>query len=383
MTFYDFIFSEKKSVKIKRHLAFWVAYIFIIFNHNLNALPSKDFSELISYPHLKIALVRLLYFLPSGILSVYFFVYFLYQKFLKRKRYTAFILWMMGFLPFIIWMNYYFSIPFIHYVFPDTKVIITREVLTWTINNNTIVILSCAFLAFGFKIIKAWLSQQKENLIIAKERTKTELKLLTSRLHPDFIITSLSDLHVCIEDGAANTPQIILQLSDILSYTLYECSDELVPVEKELSAVKNFISFHQLMDSERPQACFQINGTYEDLYIAPLTLLLLSQDLFSFSIRYKKSGSVFNILIEINNAKLICLLSYAYNDFENTSKTDFENVIIRIKERLNALYRNSYTIHKKDDKNNFTIELELYPKKNIPEENNLLIMPKAITYETV
>src|SRR6185436_19079393 len=77
-------------------------------------------------------------------------------------------------------------------------------------------------IAAGIKFSKKWYLQQRENERLAKQKLATELQLLKTSIHPRFLLHSLNTVQRHIDNSSAQSPVLILQLSDLLSYLLYE-----------------------------------------------------------------------------------------------------------------------------------------------------------------
>ena len=79
--------------------------------------------------------------------------------------------------------------------------------------------------------------QQRENERLAKQKLATELQLLKTSIHPRFLFHSLHTVQRYINNSPSQSSALILELSDLLSYVLYEKDENWVELEKELEII--------------------------------------------------------------------------------------------------------------------------------------------------
>ncbi len=108
-------------------------------------------------------------------------------------------------------------------------------------SNNAFHAFTTGGLVLGFKIVKGWIEQQKENKKLIKTKDIQRIATAKTRIYPRFLFQSLNCINARMTSGLDDSPEIILRLSDLLSYLLYESSEESVPLEKELDMVANLL----------------------------------------------------------------------------------------------------------------------------------------------
>ena len=88
------------------------------------------------------------------------------------------------------------------------------------------------------KYLKYWWLKQKESQRLEKEKINAELQLLKAQVHPDFLFKTLNNIYTHAVASSPRTSGMLLKLSDLLSYMLYECDNPLVPLEKEIELLR-------------------------------------------------------------------------------------------------------------------------------------------------
>jgi len=107
-------------------------------------------------------------------------------------------------------------------------------------NFNTRWGMVIAIIALGIKSTKSWYLQQKENLEILKKKTRAEMQLQKSRIHPQLLLRSLDSIYINIQKRSGNASTMILNLSGLLCYSLYEAGCGTGAVRKGVAATEAF-----------------------------------------------------------------------------------------------------------------------------------------------
>jgi sensor histidine kinase YesM len=269
----DLILSNKPSHRFVRHLVFWIVYCTYFFVQSLAPRQLAEFRNSDTY---YFAFLNVCCFGPVFIFAVYFSIYYLLPKSLAGKKYLLFLFGFLLLYAAGTIINYFMAGIFLSQVHYSTPVENNFQHRIEFGNYNTRWGMVIAMVAIGIRLTKTWYLQQKENLEIQKKNNRAEMQLQKARLHPAFLFRSLDTIFDHIQSGSAKAPSIILNLSELLSYSLYENGKKLVPLERELEQLTNFIALeHQ--DSEidiKIQAQCKANTKY----LVPLILIKLLEE---------------------------------------------------------------------------------------------------------
>lgn len=226
-------------------------------------------------------------------------------------------------------------------------------------------IIPILFMMVGFKL--AWDSKQKqrelENLqVVIKD---SELRFLKSQINPHFLFNNLNNLYSYAIENSEKTPSIILELSSVLRYMLYDCREDFVPLTKDIEHLKNFTALNELQIEERGNVTFNSEVTSEDFCIAPLLLTVFVENAFKHSTASQSDNIEITIQTQVDNEGLLlfsCVNSFLENsNNDNLSKgIGLENV----KKRLDILYPNLYTLNIDTTNQMYRVELSLQLRSN-------------------
>lgn len=129
---------------------------------------------------------------------------------------------------------------------------------------------------------------------LESEKSTAELSALKSQVNPHFLFNSLNNLYSLALDQDERTPGIILRLSDMMRYLLYESNANFVPLEKEIAHLNNYVEMQKLRVGEQVKINFEVTGEPAGKQVAPLLFLLLVENGFKHGIK-GDTGARFSI----------------------------------------------------------------------------------------
>ena len=115
---------------------------------------------------------------------------------------------------------------------------------------------------------------------LKREKIETELKYLKAQINPHFLFNSLNGIYVQIGENPKASQKTLEKFSQMLRYQLYECSNELVALEKEIAFLEDYISLEQLRKSEKLKLNSNLKGHFSNYKIAPFLLQPLVENAF-------------------------------------------------------------------------------------------------------
>ncbi|HEU4633843.1 MAG TPA: histidine kinase, partial [Flavisolibacter sp.] len=113
-----------------------------------------------------------------------------------------------------------------------------------------------------------------------KEKLNAELQLLKAQVRPDFLFKTLNNIYTHALSSSPRTTGMLLTLSDLLSYMLYECDRPLVPLQREIDMMKEYMQLEKTRHNDTPEIQVSIRGDLEGKSIAPFLLLPFIENSF-------------------------------------------------------------------------------------------------------
>lgn len=235
-----------------------------------------------------------------------------------------------------------------------------------TVLSNTVLVIYTLspffFLKILFEIVRVYnrstrLQQQK--LEIEIQNINIEKDFLKSQLNPHFLFNTLNNLYGLSVKKDDSAPEVILNLSDLMSYTLYESNSEKVALEKELDFIKNYFELEKMRYPKDKNIELKIIGDDQisGLYIAPLLTFTFIENAFKYGLKNSENQFI-NQKIKIENDTFYFVLE---NDFDKTEiNKEFGGIgLENIKKRLHLLYPNQHDLKISTSENSFKVELKI------------------------
>ena len=200
---------------------------------------------------------------------------------------------------------------------------------------------------------KLQLQQQLKN-----QQLEAELKFLKAQVNPHFLFNALNNIYSLAFTQSEMTAPVIMKLSEMMRYMLYECKAERVPLKSEIQYLENFIELQQLKTPDLQQIDFKYEGPIEKINIPPLLFVPLFENAFKHgNLEQTKAGWLkANLKVTEHN-----LVFHIQNSIGTSTKKDTVGGIglENIHQRLELLFPNEYDFQVKNEKNVFSVMVSL------------------------
>jgi sensor histidine kinase YesM len=222
-----------KTRRILRHILFWLcvwAATAVVYGYDKQEFWMAIYTNLM--------------FLPIHMFYFYFMAYFLIPKLLFTKKYFQFGFALVACVLLVPFLNRTVDIFVVEPVL--SKYLEQRgfwwekaQGTIWRRYSNPMYYFNAlkganlvVWAAIVIKFSKMWYERHHAAL-------KAELAFLKGQIHPHFLFNTLNNLYSLTLNKSPKSPEIVLGLSDILRYMLYECNAEYVPLKKDIAVLEN------------------------------------------------------------------------------------------------------------------------------------------------
>lgn len=197
---------------------------------------------------------------------------------------------------------------------------------------TTLLVILFMFTGGIIAITRMLTRQQIKESKILQYKAETELDLLTSRLSPHFLFNTLNNLYGLSLQDHTKVPDLLLKLSDLLSYTLYSSKEPFVKLSEEVDCIQNFVALERIRIGNR--LVFDVSFSGYDLrsMIAPMILIVFVENAFKHA-KNTLSGPIKVVMKLWTEGGLI------HFEVENTFKTLPDEV--RTLDKINVSHKPS------------------------------------------
>lgn len=332
------------------HLLFWVSSVLMM--TYIGSLFSGELVQSFQY---------MLSLLPCQMLAAYLLVYYQIPQWLMKGSWLRFLL-ISGVVAYLIaalarLSNIYIAEPLMGIDGIDESV---WEVLTDPIYLARVYVVSAyipAGLFFLFKMTKERFAAENRMVALEKEKQTTELNFLKAQINPHFLFNTLNNIYALAKAKSDDTPEMILKLSEILDYTIYECQSDRVAIGREWTLIENYADLQALRHHDQMTIILNQEIEDEDVLIAPLILISLVENAFKHGLKGKREGATIDISLVQKGSQLDCKV---YNtrtapDANNKMGIGMQN----IRRQLDLQYQDSYDMEIEEHEGSYKVILSI------------------------
>jgi hypothetical protein len=144
------------------------------------------------------------------------------------------------------------------------------------------------FLVFSVAYRNTIETQQsvREKQELQQQKLQAELSYLKAQINPHFLFNGINNLYHLIDEDAGEARQFLMQFAGLLRYQLYECETDLIPLERELTYLENYIALQQKRKGEDAVIRWDFRTDQEQARIAPLLLTPFVENAFKYLSAY-------------------------------------------------------------------------------------------------
>ncbi|MBL7857508.1 MAG: histidine kinase [Cyclobacteriaceae bacterium] len=365
INWHNLFLSDELRYKLPRHILFWTMRIIFLIGLTLINYDMAPWHERVF--HVKISLVKLL----LEILFCYSAIYWLVPQYLLKEKYVAFGA---GFL-FTSVINNSLLHLFLYWFLPADDYpgfyVMAQAILS---NFVTWIGLPICVLVIAYKMLKIWYLKEEEKTHLTISNTNAELLLLKAQVHPHFLFNTLNNIYFFALYKSPTAGELLENLSQIIRYMTQECENGLVPLEKELKMLKDYIGLEKVRYSNRLELQIKITGEAKDKLIVPLLMIPFLENSFKHGASQMLENPRITLDIKISDENMCFTLSnskpIAKNLPPEDSQPQFPSASLKVidkhglglknvKRRLEIIYPTTHTLKISSDQEKFDVFLEI------------------------
>jgi two-component system, LytTR family, sensor kinase len=333
------------------HLLFWTVYV--TFFGLLYGSYIDDY-----YNAFMVELVEL----PFKMGLVYFNMYYLMPRYLLEKRYLEFFVYLLLLMVAIGAMMQFVILPFLIHPFFCPASCTGDKLTVFRFIKNIVNVSYVVSITAVIALLKNWYSHQKAAQTLTQDKLEAELKVLKAQIHPHFLFNTLNSLYSLTLKKSENAPEVVLKLSSLMDYMLYDANAEKVPLDKELDYIKNYIALERIRYGDRVDVQFTEAGNIIGKQIAPLLLLPFVENAFKHGVSTETKNAWIRIDVKVTDEKLVLLVENCKCcDKASANTRDMASGIglKNLQRRLDLLYEGRYELDIEQEPDNYAARLEL------------------------
>jgi len=348
------IHINKRNVKILYHTLLWMAYVVVLI-YFFSAHRGFDY-----------ATKRAFHLIIPQILLVYLNTEILIPRLFQQKRYLVYSL---ALIFTLVALYFYFKftyqlIPFDRSEFPSfrgrpsdgpKRGLVHRGILVFNLVESIAILL----ISTVTKITSIALKAEKESIDLKNQHLQSELKFLKSQINPHFLFNALNNIYALAITRSPDTPDKLLELSEMLRYIIYDCQEDTVEVGKEIQYIRHYISLQKLKDDKIQNIKFQTDVDDLKAPIAPMLLLPFVENTFKHGLMKNYEKGWVYIKLEVRDRALTLIIRNNIPDGNKTPNTLQGVGLQNVQKRLNLIYPGRHDLDIKNENREFLVRLTI------------------------
>ncbi len=228
--------------------------------------------------------------------------------------------------------------------------------LTYYIFDNLYYAIPYIVLAAAIFFLFRHFALERINLQLKEEAGKAELAFLRSQVNPHFLYNSLNYMYSLALPKSEKLADALLNLAELMRYTLKENHDGWVRLEEETVYIKNYISLFSIRFFPRFYVSFKVDTQGNNPKVAPLILIAFVENALKHGIVDSPEFPV-DIVLSVRNNEL----EFAVSNRKSEKKKDISGGIglVNVQRRLNLIYGGRHRLDIREDQNDFCVLLRI------------------------
>lgn len=371
---YPFIFSHQLKYRLARHAAFW--FCWWVFCSFLYSFPPIFSPQLPYTVRILMSATEAVIFLPIHFFVAYSLVYFVVPHLIIKGHYlygsiaVICIFLLTGVLngllsPHVGSIRNSILEPILGIQLPKRYELMSFHLSLLAGLRGGVTI---GGLAASIKLMKYWYMKEQRNLQLQKENSEAQLQLLKAQIHPHFLFNTMNNIYSYTQNTSPAASRLVMGLSDVLRYMLYEGTQPLVPLHKELKMLQDYITLEKVRYDERLDVHLELPKNSEGFYIAPLLLLPLVENCFKHGLSNMIEQPWVSLRMNIESDSLIMkLVNGKPRNFKDEKATSGIG-LLNVQKRLELLYPEKHFLKITDEEDVFIVDLKIELEKRTIKE---------------
>jgi two-component system LytT family sensor kinase len=212
------------------------------------------------------------------------------------------------------------------------------------------------------RVIMDWWRYQNEKQLLVTQTMQSELRFLKSQINPHFLFNTLNNLYALTLKKSDKAPEIVLKLSEIMRYMLYECNEKRVLLTKEIQYIHNYLDLERLRQTGEAEISFTTEGRISEQLVAPLLFVPFLENSFKHGLNHHVRGGGF-VRLHLRVAEEDLEFTIENSKPERLPRQEHARSggigLANVRQRLKLLYPENHALEVQDEPHRFAVTLQL------------------------
>ncbi len=213
-----------------------------------------------------------------------------------------------------------------------------------------------------FKIVTDWARQLKDKQELETKTMQTELRFLKSQINPHFLFNTLNNLYALTLKKSEQAPEIVIKLSEMMRYMLYECNEKRVLLSKEIHYIRNYLDLEGLRQGKNVDISFEVEGQVGQQEIAPLLFIPFLENAFKHGLNNHIDHGFVRIQMRVEGRTVHFKIENTKAPVKPQADPNRRSGgigLVNVHRRLNLIYPDRYDLRIDNNPNTYAVDLTI------------------------
>lgn len=342
------------GIKVSYHFAFWTLIYF-------------SFTYFLGYGSTETKYVNLFsgFLMPVTMVLSYLLIYYLIPKYLLIKKYKTFILYSAYaaiVTVYLIILSVMYGLFFLSEIKVENSTTLTKSMplIVFAVFFVALIVVTISVIKYNYQSAIRNETLEKKFLKTELELKANELKFLKMQIHPHFLFNTLNTMYGFALKKANETPEMILKLSNLLDYILYQVDKPKVFLKDEIHHIEDYLALEKLRFRDTLSVNLIVKDVPETFQVTPMLLIPFIENSFKHG-AILEGKLLINVEIQVVDNWLCFKIENSANNIETNDKgIGLEN----LRKRLEILYQENFELNTQKNKASFVAVLKVLNKSS-------------------
>jgi len=212
----------------------------------------------------------------------------------------------------------------------------------------------------GIKLYFKQRNDQKHLEELERRNLEQQLEYLKYQINPHFFMNTLNNIHALVDIDPEKAKSTILELSKMMRFVLYEGNKTVVPLEREISFLQNYITLMKLRYTDKVRIQVDVAQPLPNKDVPPLIFITFVENAFKHGVSYRQKSFI-DIKIEETKHQDASQLVFTCKNSRIPKEEDKHGGVglANVRQRLDLIYGKGYQLDIQDEADMYTVKLAI------------------------
>ncbi len=348
---------EYMGKRLLLHIGFWFLY-WLLNGYVEVFLSNSSFVDLPFWQRLWKGFGTRLTILPLEMGFAYYSMYVILPRYFQGRSYWKLLVEFTAVFT-VVFALYRLLIPYVIYPYIYLLPYPANTFDVWLPRYiyTAIRFVSVTGMALTIKLLRIRFQQLEKEKLLTEEKLQNELRFLRSQTNPHFLFNTLNNVYALARKKSDQTAPVIMKLSKLLRFMLYECNQDRITVEQEIQVIEDYLELEKLRYNNRLEIALEKEVDDPAVLIAPLLILPLIENAFKHGTSETRFETFVRINLQLMDQQLRLQVENSTDEEQNDAVEGIG--LPSVSRQLALLYPNGYQLDIQHDKEVFTVDLSI------------------------